>query len=113
MASLASYTTLYVTAIRVEGMADVKNIAAVRWDGGHPGSEESSVTDFIRWLARGDARAFVGLADGGRGPRIHVEYDGVRRDLSSRSEDAGREDALLMLPRLSPGRTTRKHLSQH
>lgn len=37
MASLASYTTLYVTAIRVDGGVSLKNIAAVRWDAGDGG----------------------------------------------------------------------------
>jgi hypothetical protein len=34
MASLASYTTLYVTAVGLNGDPDLKHIAAVRWDPG-------------------------------------------------------------------------------
>jgi hypothetical protein len=76
MASLASYTTLYVIAVRVDGGVSLKNIAAVRWDAGDRGPEESSVGDFIGWLDRGDARAFVRRVDGDRGPRIRVDEDG-------------------------------------
>ncbi len=54
MASLASYTTLYMTAVRVDGPVELVNIAAVRWDGGL-GPEDSSVADFIGWLDRGCA----------------------------------------------------------
>ena len=112
MASLASFTTLYVTAIRVDGPNDLKNIAALRLDGELLGTEESSVADFIAWLDRGHGRAFVRQPDGGRGPRVHVEYDGERRYVSSRSEDWDQEDALLRLPRWEPGRAAAKHTSR-
>jgi hypothetical protein len=118
MASLASYTTLYVTAIRVEGAAELKNITAVRWEAGDRRPEESSVTDFVRWLDRGDARAFVRRADGGRGPRIRVDHNGSQRYLRSRCDDAVPSedeypDALLLLPRWQAGKAARKHLSHH
>lgn len=118
MASLASYTTLYVTAIRVDGGVSLKNITAVRWDAGDRGPEESSVADFIRWLDRGDARAFVRRAAGDRGPRIRVDHDGRHRYLRSRadgagSSDDGRLDALLLLPRWQDGKATRRHMSHH
>jgi hypothetical protein len=118
MASLASYTTLYVTAIRVDGGISLKNIAAVRWDAGDGGPEESSVGDFIGWLERGEARAFVRRADGDRGPRIRVDHDGRRWYLRSRANDAGpsdggRPDALLLLPRWQDGMATRRHMSHH
>jgi hypothetical protein len=112
MASLASYTTLHVTAVRIEGGAELKNIGAVRWDGGDDGPEESSVADFIRWLDRGGGRAFVRRADGGRGPRIRVEHDGVQRCLRSRTDDNGQHDALLQLPRWQVRKTATKHMSR-
>jgi hypothetical protein len=112
MASLASYTTLHVTAVRFVGVAELKNIAAIRWDGGHVGPEESSVADFIRWLDRVGGRAFVRRADGGRGPRIRVDYDGVQRYLRSRSDDDGQQDALLQLPRWQVRKTATKHMSR-
>ena len=90
MASLASYTTLYVTAIRVDGGISLKNIAAVRWDAGDGGPEESSVGDFIGWLERGEARAFVRRADGDRGPRIRVDHDGRRWYLRSHATTPAR-----------------------
>jgi len=55
MASLASYTTLYVTAVGLNGEPDLKHIAAVRWDPGSLDPEESSLADFVRWLDRGAA----------------------------------------------------------
>jgi hypothetical protein len=118
MASLASYTTLYVTSIRVEGGVSLKNIAAVRWDAGDRSPEESSVSDFIRWLERGGARAFVRRADGDRGPRIRVDHDEGRWYLRSGADDAGpsddeRPDALLLLPRWQDGKATRRHMSHH
>ncbi|MFC5264805.1 hypothetical protein ACFPJ1_22045 [Kribbella qitaiheensis] len=82
------------------------------------GPEESSVGDFIGWLDRGDARAFVRRADGDRGPRIQVDHDGGRRYLRSRADDAGpsdrgRPDALLLLPRWQDGKATKRHMSHH
>lgn len=112
MASLASYTTLHVTAVRIEGVAELKNIAAVRWDAGDGGPEESSVADFVRWLDRGGGRAFVRRADGGRGPRIRVDHDGVQRCLRSRADDDEQDDALLQLPRWQARKTATKHLSR-
>ena len=111
MASLASYTTLLVTAVRIDGVAELKNIAAVRWDGGHPGQEESSVADFIAWLDRGAGRAFVGRADGGRGSRIRVDHDSAQRYLRSRNDD-GQHDALLLLPRWQARKAATKHISR-
>jgi hypothetical protein len=118
MASLASYTTLYVTAIRVDGGAGLKNIMAVRWDAGDGDSEESSVADFISWLDRGDARAFVRRAGGDRGPRIRVDHDDGRRYLRSRADDVGlpdggQPDALLLLPRWQDSKAARRHMSHH
>ncbi|TCC30829.1 hypothetical protein [Kribbella speibonae] len=110
MASLASYTTLYVTAIRVDDAVDVRNIAAVRWEG-DLGPEESSVADFVAWLDHGDARAYVRRSDGRRGPRIHVDHDGVQRYLRSRSEDDSLPDALLLLPQWHVSKT-KKHMSR-
>jgi hypothetical protein len=111
MASLASYTTLHVTAVRIEGDAALKNIAAVRWNGGHVGPEESSVADFIAWLDRGGGRAFVRRADGGRGPRIRVDHDGVQRCLRSRADD-GQHDAMLQLPRWQARKAATRHMSR-
>ena len=110
MASLASYTTLHVTAIRVEGPVDVRNIVAVRW-AGERGREESSVGDFISWLDHGSARAYVQQPDGSRGPRVHVDHDGIRRHLRSRPGEDGDQDALLSLPRWQSGRA--KHMIPH
>jgi hypothetical protein len=107
-----------VTAICVEGRADLTNITAVRWDAGDRGPEESSVSESIRWLDHGDARAFVRRADGGRGPRVRVDHNGAQRYLRSRRDDVvsfedGQPDALLMLPRWQTGKTRRKHMSHH
>ncbi|TDW69419.1 DUF3892 domain-containing protein [Kribbella pratensis] len=98
MASLASYTTLYVTAVGLNGEPDLKHIAAVRWDPGSLDPEESSLADFVRWLDRGAGRAFVRRADGTRGPRVRVNSDGTIRYLRSNPDDVSNQDELLLLP---------------
>ncbi|WP_157630499.1 hypothetical protein [Kribbella catacumbae] len=110
MASLASFTTLYVTAIRVVEPGDLADITAIRWDGGDLAPEESSVADFIGWLDRGDARAFVRQPDGARGPRIVVSDSGGQRYLRSLRATADQPDALLLLPRWQPSKK-RKHMA--
>lgn len=104
MVSLASYTTLYITAVRTAGADRVENITAVQFDGGYTGSEESSVGDLIRWLGRSDVRAYVRRPDGSRGPEVVVDDHEDQPCLRSRvDEDAGR-DCLLTLPRLESAR---------
>ena len=112
MASLASYTTLYVTAIGLAGAPDLENIIAVRWDAGGRDSEESSAADFIRWLDHGLRRAFVRRSDSSRGPQVRVASDGLRRYLRSRDDDVSQQDELLLLPHWYVGKASSKHLSR-
>ena len=112
MSSLASYTTLYVTAIGLAGDPDLGNIFAVRWDAGGRDPEESSAADFIRWLDHGDGRAFVRRTDGSRGPRVRVDSDQTRRYLRSRDDEASQQDELLLLPHWYTGKHSTKHLSR-
>jgi hypothetical protein len=109
MASLASYTTLYVTAIGLDGEPDLQHIAAVRWDPGSLDPEESSLADFVRWLDQGAGRAFVRRSDGTRGPRVRVNSDGLRRYLHSHADDLSNQDELLLLPTWQLHRSTKKH----
>jgi hypothetical protein len=99
MVSLASFRTLYVTAIRLGEAGQLKDITAVRFDGGYTGEEEASVGDFLRWLQRSDVRAYVRLSDGGRGPQVQVEHDRTAVHLCSGFDDSAGCDALLNLPR--------------
>lgn len=108
MVSLASYTTLYITAIRTVGPDSLENITAVRFDGGHTGAEESSVGDLIRWLGRSDVRAYVRRPDGGRGPEVLVDHSDGRPCLRSRVDDDQGLDCLLTLPRWESGRAARR-----
>ncbi|MGW1342692.1 hypothetical protein ACWCOV_16710 [Kribbella sp. NPDC002412] len=101
MVSLASYTTLYISAIRTAGGDGLENIVAVRFDGGSSGSEESSVGDLIRWLRRTDARAYVRQPDGSRGPEVLVDDHEGRPRLCSRVDAEAGLDCLLTLPRLN------------
>lgn len=109
MASLASYRTLYVTAVGLNGQTDLEHIAAVRWDPGSLDPEESSIADFVRWLDQGSARAFVRRADGTRGPQVRVTFDGTRRYLRSRADDTSEQDELLLLPSWQLRRSSRRH----
>jgi hypothetical protein len=109
MASLASYTTLYVTAIGLNGAPDLKHIAAVRWDPGSLDPEESSIADFVRWLDQGAGRAFVRRVDGTRGPQVRVNADGARRYLRSRADGMLEQDELLLLPTWQLHRSSKKH----
>ena len=59
MVSLASYNTLYITAVRTLGADRLESIIAVRFDGGYTGAEESSVADLVRRLGRSDVRASI------------------------------------------------------
>ncbi|MEV5967031.1 hypothetical protein AB0L70_34995 [Kribbella sp. NPDC051952] len=112
MASLASFTTVFVTAVQVNGMDDdPRGITAVRWDSGDRWPEESSVADFVRWLDRGGARAYVLDADGGRGARIRVHHDGRLRHLRTAEGDPAL-DALLTLPRWQGHGARKKHMSR-
>jgi hypothetical protein len=77
----------------------LKDITAVRFDGGYTGEEEASVGDFLRWLQRSDVRAYVRLSDGGRGPQVQVEHDRTAVHLCSGFDDSAGCDALLNLPR--------------
>ena len=99
MVSLASFRTLYVTAIRPGDAGQLKDITAIRFDGGYTGEEEASVGDFVRWLQRSDVRAYVRLSDGGRGPQVHLERDRNALYLCSGFDDSAGCDALLNLPR--------------
>lgn len=101
MVSLASYTTLYISGIRMAGGDELENIVAVRFDGGSSGSEESSVGDLIRWLRRTDARAYVRQPDGSRGPEVLVDHHEAGLRLCSQVDDAVGLDCLLTLPRLN------------
>ena len=98
MVSLASFRTLYVTAVRMGGTGQLKDITAVRFDGGYTGEEEASVGDFVRWLQRSDVTAYVRLADGSRGPQVQVERDRSALHLSSSFDHSAGCDALLNLP---------------
>jgi hypothetical protein len=111
MASLASYRTLFVTAIGLDGTPDLEHIVAVRWDADGRDPEESSIADFVRWLDHGDSRAFVRRTDGNRGARIHVDSDGNHRYLRSHSDESSQQDELLLLPHWHVGKSVR-HLSQ-
>jgi hypothetical protein len=108
MASLASYTTLYITAIRTVGTHSLENITAVRFDGGYYGEEEVSVGDLIRWLGRGDVRAYVRWPGGNRGPQVVVDDHEGGPCLRSRVDDNVGLDCLLTLPRWDPGKATRR-----
>ncbi|TDW24429.1 hypothetical protein [Kribbella kalugense] len=109
MASLASYRTLYVTAVGLDGEPDLAHIAAVRWDPGSLDPEESSLADFVRWLDQGAGRAFVRRADGTRGPQVRVGADGSRRYLRSRADEVSEQDELLLLPAWQLHRPTKRH----
>ena len=109
MASLASYTTLYVTAIGLDGEPDLEHIAAVRWDPGSLDPEESSIADFVRWLDQGAGRAFVRRVDGTRGPQVRVKADGARRYLRSRADGTSEHDELLLLPTWQLHRSSKRH----
>ncbi|WP_410790045.1 hypothetical protein [Kribbella sp. C-35] len=113
MASLASYTTLYVTAIGLDGEPDLKHIVAVRWDPGSLDPEESSIADFVRWLDQGAGRAFVRRTDGTRGSLVRVNSDGTRRYLRSHTDDVSKQDELLLLPTWQLTRSSRRHSRSH
>lgn len=108
MVSLASYSTLYITAIRMAGGDGLEHIVAVRFDGGYSGDEESSVGDVIRWLGRTDVRAYVRRPGGDRGPEVLVDHHEGQPRLCSRVDDSQGLDCLLTLPRWEVGRTTRR-----
>lgn len=97
--SLASYTTLSITAIGMaEGWDGLRGIASVRWECPSGDSEESSADDLIRWLRTGGGRAYVQAADGTRGPKVFVAGVDSNRYLCSNPDDET-ADALLELPR--------------
>lgn len=110
MASLASYTTLHVTAIGLDGELGLEHIMAIRWDPGSLDPEESSLADFVRWLDHGDGRAFVRRTDGSRGPQVRVQSDGTRRYLRSRTDAIAQQDELLLLPHWNLHKASRKRL---
>ena len=104
MVSLASYTTLYITAIRTVGADSLENITAVQFDGGYTGAEESSVGDLVRRLGRNDVRAYVRRPDGSRGPEVVVDDHDGRPCLRSRLDEEQGRDCLLTLPHLESAR---------
>jgi len=97
--SLASYTTLSITAVGMaEGWDGLRGIATVRWECPSGDSEESSVDDLIRWLRTGGGRAYVKAPDGTRGPKVFVVGTDANRYICSNPDDET-ADALLQLPR--------------
>lgn len=96
--SLASHSTLVVTAIRLaDGREDLPGVTGLRWEAGYGGPEECSIGDLVRWIERGHGNAYVQRPNGTRGARLQVVAGQSRQYVRSNSDEL--HDTLLTLPR--------------